>query len=477
MNAKIQAAAVVTLRGIPCNRRSIVRGIRGVRFTDPTTGENLKGMRAVGAACGAHSSTISRRLAAGGILASDATGIDIEAALCRMLPGDVSAYRATSAAAAQPVQQSQPCPHPTRQQPYGPTPTPQQIQQVQQHVGARINPGPQPQPTPQQQRQRAQQQPVQPVPVQPTYRQHRAAAQQPPAGATGLDALTLQQFAARIHKPLADARKAIQSGALDSVCGLRKAALVCKISGVLERDGWARRDALAAAYYSAVVAKEPADQRLHVVEPFVAEFGFEPKLPTLSKVAEDPTRPGQWLHPVVPFLATLLREGIHVWLYGEAGVGKSRAARDAARLLQRTATTFACHKHTHTDDALGGKELEAGATVDRMGPWPTAMQGGHVLILEEPSKAHPGVLAVAHAMLEEGELHLPTAAGEATIHAAPGFACVAADNAEAGRDPGRYVAVNQMDPAFLDRFAMVEVGALPVAAELSIMLAAFGGAA
>jgi len=475
MNVKSQAAAIVTLRGIPCNRRAIVRGIRAVRFTDPTTGENLKGMRAVGAACGAHSSTISRRLAAGGILASDPTGTDIEAALCRMLPGDVSAYRATSAATQQPQQQ----------QPY---------------VGARINPGPQPHPTPQQQRQRAQQQlqqqqqqpqqqyrqaqpqpqqPVQPVqPVQPTYRQQRAAAQQqPPAGATGLDALTLQQFAVRIHKPLADARKAIQSGALDSVCGLRKAALVCKISGVLERDGWARRDALAAAYYSAVVAKEPADQRLHVVEPFVAEFGFEPKLPTLDKVAEDPTRPGEWLHPVVPFLATLLREGIHVWLYGEAGVGKSRAARDAARLLQRTATTFACHKHTHTDDALGGKELEGGATVDRMGPWPTAMQGGHVLILEEPSKAHPGVLAVAHAMLEEGELHLPTAAGEATIHAAPGFACVAADNAEAGRDPGRYVAVNQMDPAFLDRFAMVEVGALPVAAELSIMLAAFGGAA
>jgi hypothetical protein len=446
MASNAAAAATVEVDGVECSRRAIVQAIRSVRHTDPVTGETLKGMRAVAAVCGVHSSTISRRLAAGGVLSSDAIGRDVEAALLHMLPGDSRRY------AAHPVSGSV----------------------------ANVNPQAHPASSAAQQPAAAQPVQAQPVQAQPAAAQpqQRPSAPQPPKAQPDpigdpLAATPLAALVRRIHKPLADARKAIEAGALDSVCGIRKAALVCRILGVLEREGWTRRDALGAAYYSAVVAKEPADMRLHVVEPFVSEFGYVPALPSLSRVIEDPTRPGEWLHPVVPFLAVLLREGIHVWTYGEAGAGKSRAIRDAARLLGRTNVVFPCHKHTHTDDALGGKELVNGATVDRLGPWPTAMQTGAVLTLEEPSKAHPGVLAVAHSMLEERELTLPNVTGSPVVTAVPGFVVAAADNAEAGRDPGRYVAVNQMDPAFLDRFAMVEVSSLPVSAELDIMARAY----
>lgn len=435
-------SATVSIAGTLCDRRRVVRAMRHVEIADPNNpSRRLRGTYAIGALAGVHSSTVSRRLSAGGVLDSDPVGRAIECALLAHLPstsgGDLARV-------------------------YGAQPSAQVAQVAQPAVA-----------------------PIAAAPIA-TASAPSAPAVQPVAAPTAQPSPGAAALLLRVRKPLLDARKAIQDGTLDSVCGIRKAALVARILGVLDAQGWAPNDALSAAYYTAVVAKEPADLRLHVVEPFVTEFGFEPKPPQSAALVRDPSDPSRWLHPCVPLLAALLRAGVHVWLYGEAGVGKSRAARDAARLVGRAAVTFACHKHTHTDDALGGKELRNGATVDRLGPWCVAMQAGAVLILEEPSKAHPGVLAAAHAMLEERELAVPSmldaSGAPLVVRAAPGFACVAADNAEAGRDPGRYVAVQQMDPAFLDRFAMLEVGPLPDAAELAIMQAAFaagvqGGAA
>lgn len=431
------AATTIEVAGTLCSVEKLTAAIRDSVTVEAGPAGELTGQQAIAAVAGVHQSTVSRRLRAGGKLAHDATGRDIESAILTHLPNVAGADLAreygaepeTAATAAQ-------------SRPKGSTPAPNAA------PAPKVATAPDDKPSP-----------------------TRKATKDPTRVSTLLQ---------RIHKPIADVRAAIRDGSLDSVFGVRKAALVLQVFGALAGEGWKTRDALAAAWYVAVVAKEPADTRLHVVEPFVSEFGFDPEPPAAADEALPAPDGEGWLHPVVPLLAALLRRGIHVWLYGEAGHGKSRAARDAARLIGRESLAFACHKYVHTDDALGGKEIENGRTVDREGPWPYAMRRGAVLVLEEPSKAPAGVLAAAHSMLEEREVLLPAARSEdgspRIVRAAPGFVAVACDNAEAGRDPGRYAAVNYMDPAFLDRWAMIEVGQLPERAELAIMRDALAGA-
>lgn len=438
------ASSTIEIAGVLCDRKAVTLAIRrhaecaagsehyrdyvGANPSAVAEGESLRGQHAIAALAGVNQSTVSRRLRSGGTLGRDGTGRAIESAILAQIPstggGDLRReYGAMKAS-------------------QGSSGSGNAGGSGSASQGASEREG-----------------------------ASGSATAEPNDELPPEDART--EIIQRLRQPIADVRGAIRDGTLDSVFGVRKAALVCQVFGALVRAGWSSDDALASAWYTGVVAKEPEDTRLHVVEPFVSEFGFDPEPPQVSDAAlRHPSGDG-WLHPVVPLLAALLRAGVHVWLYGEAGCGKSRAARDAAELIGRSSVAFACHKHVHVSDALGGKELIDGNTVTRIGPWPHAMRQGSVLILEEPTKTSAGVLAAAHSMLEERELTLPFATGDGsaplTVEARDGFAAVACDNAEAGRDPGRYAEVSYMDPAFLDRWCMLEVNALPDAAEEAIM--------
>jgi len=125
---------------------------------------------------------------------------------------------------------------------------------------------------------------------------------------------------------------------------------------------------------------------------------------------------------------------------------------------------------TDEGDLLGSYSLIGGNTVFQKGPVVEAMERGAILLLDEIDAAHQNRILCLQSILE-GKGVLIKATGE-YIKPAKGFNVFATSNTKGrGSNDGKYMGLNIMNGAFLDRFAaMMHQDYPPINVEKNILV-------
>lgn len=175
-------------------------------------------------------------------------------------------------------------------------------------------------------------------------------------------------------------------------------------------------------------------------------------------------------------LTLSVRRGDKIWLYGPKGTGKTSLATQFAARTGRDFVRVAFNAHTEPQDVVGAT-------------WPAA-GGGHIwkdgsllaairkpgccILLDEPTIARPGTLAMLQTTLDENYIVIGET-GE-RVDVAPGVVWFVADNTNGTGDAtGIYAGTQMQNRAFLDRFgAHIAVDYLPPAKEAQALVARSG---
>lgn len=189
-----------------------------------------------------------------------------------------------------------------------------------------------------------------------------------------------------------------------------------------------------------------------------------------SPLAEAPDPLFIWTETPLRHLIHAERTGQNVWLGGPKGTGKTETVRQYAARTGRPFARINFHKYSTAEEIIGATGLNNGATEFQPGPFLRAYTTpGCVILLDEPTNADPGELAILNGLLE------PTAAvtiGGSVWRRAPGVIICAADNTLTNGDSsGRYSGTRQMNSAFADRFSsVIAFDYLPLATEIDAIV-------
>lgn len=168
---------------------------------------------------------------------------------------------------------------------------------------------------------------------------------------------------------------------------------------------------------------------------------------------EAPERPAwetsEVLHKDFDNIIKILLCGEAVYMYGEAGTGKSYIARQAANALGVEFYASACV----TDEVTIKGYSDAHGTFHET-PFYQAFKNGGVFLLDELDASIPDVLVMLNDALANGEFSFPN--GE-RVKKADSFYCLATGNTLGTGSDMVYTGRCQLDGATLDRFAFVHV--------------------
>lgn len=161
-----------------------------------------------------------------------------------------------------------------------------------------------------------------------------------------------------------------------------------------------------------------------------------------------------WQESILKHLLLSQATNENIWLGGEKGTGKSETVRQFAARTGRKYVRINFHKYSTAEEIIGATGLVNGATVFQPGPFLKAYTTpGCVILLDEPTNADPGELAILNGLLEPGAA---VTIGGSVWRRAPGVLIIAADNTLTNGDAsGRYSGTRQMNSAFADRFARI----------------------
>lgn len=142
--------------------------------------------------------------------------------------------------------------------------------------------------------------------------------------------------------------------------------------------------------------------------------------------------------------------GIHIYLHGPAGTGKTQMAENAAIALNKRFFCISVCAQSTKSDLLGF--MNAGGVYVRP-LFREAYENGGVFLIDEIDNGNPNILAVLNSALANGHCAFP----DGMVKRHKDFICIAAANTF-GTGPDRmYVGRNQLDAATLNRFMQVEI--------------------
>lgn len=153
-------------------------------------------------------------------------------------------------------------------------------------------------------------------------------------------------------------------------------------------------------------------------------------------------------HKAQPVVTKMLAAGVHVWLAGPAGSGKTTIAETAASALERP---FYSTGAVQSEYKLTGFVDAEGRTVRT--PFREAYEHGGLFLWDEIDASAPGALVAFNQALANGCYAFP----DGMIDRHPGFIAVAAANTWGTGATAEYVGRNRIDAATLDRFATVQI--------------------
>lgn len=155
-------------------------------------------------------------------------------------------------------------------------------------------------------------------------------------------------------------------------------------------------------------------------------------------------------HSTFPTVLRLLGAGLHVYLVGPPGTGKSTIAAHAAQALALPYGSISLDP-TLPPSRLFGYQDAAGNYVSTV--FRQVYEHGGVFLFDEMDNGHPGVLASINQALSNGHCAFP----DGMVERSKDFRCVAAANTHGTGATRQFVGRNQLDAATLDRFVEVFV--------------------
>lgn len=178
----------------------------------------------------------------------------------------------------------------------------------------------------------------------------------------------------------------------------------------------------------------------------VAEFLKNPMvdLPKLRQFAVNSTA----IHKSTPLLMAALRVNIPVWVYGDAGSGKTTSARQAAESISLPFRFISVCSMTTKSELFG--YMDAGGNY-RGTAFREIFEYGGVFLIDEIDNGNQSVLSVLNTALANGYCAFPD--GNIKRHKDARF-LAAANTIGHGADV-RYIGRNAIDATTLDRFVFV----------------------
>ena len=147
-------------------------------------------------------------------------------------------------------------------------------------------------------------------------------------------------------------------------------------------------------------------------------------------------------HYHTPLVRAALQADVPIWLYGEAGSGKSTAGEQAANSLGLPFRSISLGPTTSKSDATGNYHSTAFREV---------YENGGVFTLDEIDSGHPGILTILNSALANGHGEFPDS--RVPRHEMARF--IASANTIGRGATSEYVGRAPIDAATIDRFAFI----------------------
>ena len=157
-------------------------------------------------------------------------------------------------------------------------------------------------------------------------------------------------------------------------------------------------------------------------------------------------------HWQLPQVATWVQANVPVWLWGQAGGGKTTLAYQLADSLGLTPTVISIDPTMTVGKMIGFKNMANGEFQQGFAYLP--YRDGGLLFLDEIDTGDPGILASTNALIANDRYLFPN--GE-TVKRHKDFRVVAGGNTKGCGAVAGYTARNRLDAATLDRFAVIEL--------------------
>ncbi len=170
---------------------------------------------------------------------------------------------------------------------------------------------------------------------------------------------------------------------------------------------------------------------------------------TIKVQRPDGTAKIEGAHYAAERVIRTLAAGVHVWLAGPAGSGKTTLAEQAAEAL---GLSFYSTGAVTSDFRLVGYTTATGELVRT--PFREAFEHGGVFLFDEIDASHPMALVALNQALANQRFTFP----DGMVPRHPDFKVIAAGNTYGHGATSDYVGRTRIDAATLDRFAFVAIG-------------------
>jgi len=159
--------------------------------------------------------------------------------------------------------------------------------------------------------------------------------------------------------------------------------------------------------------------------------------------------PGGTAHKCLADVVANVAAGIHTYLVGPAGTGKTHLCLQVAEALDRQLDICGAMLTKH--EVIGYQDANGQYVTTAMRD---AFEHGHIINWDEVDASSPAALVAVNAMLANDRYTFP----DKTVERHPDFVVIACGNTYGTGADREYVGRLQLDAATLDRFAFIEVG-------------------
>lgn len=188
-----------------------------------------------------------------------------------------------------------------------------------------------------------------------------------------------------------------------------------------------------------------------IVEPIIRELTKDIGQPVIIKINDEPDiELGNNNHKETAFVLSALNAGLHPFLVGGAGSGKTTIAEKCSEALKLDFGAISVCGQTTQTSLLG--YMNASGNYIRT-KFRDIYENGGIFLLDEIDNGNPNVLAVLNSALSNDYCSFPDGMIKKHIN----FKLIASGNTYGTGADRQYVGRNELDSATLDRFVIIEI--------------------